>query len=107
VQNSLGFCWIINPGLSFGCQKDIIETENANGPVSLSATAVQTNAKINNFMVIAKTEKLPADIIPQLSEYGEIVKSIPEIGVVVMNLRFQILKRRLLKFQGSWLSCPT
>ena len=93
-------------GLSFGCQKDIIETENANGPVSLSATAVQTNAKINNFMVIAKTEKLPADIIPQLSEYGEIVKSIPEIGVVVMKPSVSNFETKVAEIAGVMAVMP-
>ena len=37
-------------------------------------------AKTNNFMVITKSETLPAGFETQLSAYGKIVRSIPEIG---------------------------
>jgi subtilisin family serine protease len=70
---ALGFC--------FGCQKDLLETENAYVPESTSLKST----KSNNFMVITKSESLPAGFETQLVAYGQIVKSIPEIGVVVIK----------------------
>ena len=67
----------------FGCQKDLNETGNAYAPESQSSTLVI--AKINDFMVITKSETLPAGFETKLSAYGQIVKSIPEIGVVVIK----------------------
>lgn len=71
----LGFC--------FGCQKNLLETGNAYEPES-EFTALKI-AKINNIMVITKSETLPEGFETQLSAYGQIVKSIPEIGVVVIK----------------------
>ncbi len=65
----------------FGCQKDLLQTENANDPESVQLKS----AKTTNFMVISKSETLPADFEKQLSAYGQIVKSIPEIGIVVIK----------------------
>lgn len=68
-------------GFCFGCQKEFLQTENANEPEALGLK----NAKIANFMVITKSETLPAGFVKQLSFYGQIVSSIPEIGVVVIK----------------------
>ena len=68
-----------------GCQKDLLETGNAYAPESLSTSAALAGANANNFMVITKSETLPAGFETQLSAYGQIVKSIPEIGVVVIK----------------------
>lgn len=65
----------------FGCQKDLLQTENVNEPETLGLKS----AKITNFMVITQAETLPAGFETQLSVYGEIVKSLPEIGVVVIK----------------------
>ncbi len=97
---------LLIPGFFFGCQKDIIETENANAPLSLSATAVQTNAKVNNFMVVAKSEKLPAGLVSQLSEYGEIVRSIPEIGVVVIKPAVSNFETKVAELAGVMAVMP-
>ena len=70
-------------GFSFGCQKDIIETDNAPDPVSDEVTL--KGAKIENFMVITTSETLPARFEKALSPYGQIVNTIPEIGVVVIR----------------------
>ncbi|MBW8333918.1 MAG: S8 family serine peptidase [Prolixibacteraceae bacterium] len=40
---------------------------------------------MTNFMVISKSETLSAGFEKQLSAYGEIVKSMPEIGIVVIK----------------------
>jgi subtilisin family serine protease len=66
-----------------GCQKDIVETENAPDPASDEVTL--KGAKIDNLMVITISEILPAGFEKVLSAYGQIVNSIPEIGVVVIK----------------------
>jgi subtilisin family serine protease len=68
---------------SSGCQKDIIETDNALDPVSDEVTL--KGAKIENLMVITTSETLPAGFEKVLSAYGQIVNTIPEIGVVVVK----------------------
>jgi subtilisin family serine protease len=70
-------------GFSYGCQKDIIETDNALDPVSDEVTL--KGAKIENLMVITTSETLPAGFEKVLSAYGQIVNTIPEIGVVVVK----------------------
>lgn len=70
-------------GFSFGCQKDIIETDNALDPVSDEVTL--KGAKIQDLMVITASETLPAGFERDLSAYGQIVNTIPEIGVVVIR----------------------
>jgi subtilisin family serine protease len=67
----------------FGCQKDYLETNTVNSE-SLSASAVAVNPE-TNFMVITKSETLPSDFESKLAAYGEIVNTIPEIGVVVVK----------------------
>ncbi len=68
---------------SSGCQKDIIEKENTLDPASDEVTL--KGAKTENFMVITTLEKLPAGFEKELSAYGQVVNSIPEIGVVVIK----------------------
>jgi subtilisin family serine protease len=68
-------------GFCFGCQKEFLQTENANEPEALGLKS----AKTTNFMVITKSETLPAGFVEQLSSYGQIVSSIPEIGVLVVK----------------------
>lgn len=67
----------------FGCQKDLNEMGIAYSPDSRSSAHVIS--KINNFMVITKSETVPAGFETELSLYGKIVKSIPEIGLVVIR----------------------
>ena len=67
----------------FGCQKDLDELGNVYTPESRSSAVAIS--KINNFMVITKSETVPAGFETQLSLYGKIVKSFPEIGLVVIS----------------------
>jgi subtilisin family serine protease len=78
----LGFLVI---ALSFGCQKNILDTDPALGSEATASTL--KSVKITNYMVISKSETLPAGFEAQLSAFGKIVKSIPEIGVVVVEPR--------------------
>lgn len=67
----------------FGCQKDILQTTGS--MVGESVSTVPIGMALNNYMVITKSEKLPAGFEMKLSSFGEVLKSIPEIGVVVVK----------------------
>lgn len=84
--------------LCFGCQKEILETA-----VTLKSGSVTTDPaglEANNFMVICKSETLPYGIEAQLSVYGEIVSSVPEIGVVVIKLATPKSADKIEKLEG-------
>ncbi len=66
-------------GLFFGCQNDLLQTENANDMVSLKS------AKTTKFMVISNSETLTGDLEKSLTKFGTIVKTIPQIGIVVVK----------------------
>lgn len=67
----------------FGCQK------NLNDPVDFydsgSVTGNLTGIKMKNFIVISKSESAPSGFESQLAAYGDIISSIPEIGVFVVS----------------------
>lgn len=66
-----------------GCQKG--EFETSTGIVSDATTTAIAGANAQNYIVISKTETLPAGFEKQISAYGEIVSSIPEIGQLVVR----------------------
>lgn len=65
----------------FGCEKELLETENADDAL----TSRLKSTKTVDLIVLSKSETLPADFETKLSGYGKIVRSIPEIGMVVMR----------------------
>lgn len=65
----------------FGCQQELLPSENMEEPEPL----MLKSGKTTDYMIIAKSEKLPPGLEKKLSAYGEIVNSIPEIGVVVLK----------------------
>ena len=67
-------------GTGVGCQKDLLPPENEN-----ASEAMLKSAKPVNFMVITKSETLPAGFDAKLAAFGQIVKSMPEIGIVVVQ----------------------
>ena len=67
-----------------GCKKDINVTENAVEPLSLKSATV-ARSEIRNFMVITKSETLTNDLEISLMKFGTIVKTIPQIGIVVVQ----------------------
>jgi subtilisin family serine protease len=84
-----------------GCQKSLLESGNT--PESASVSATQISAKINNYIVITKSLPLPADFETKLSAYGQIIKSIPEIGEVVVKptvSNFEMKVSKLLEVQA-------
>jgi len=76
----IGFLILV---LSFGCQKNILDTDF--DPESGTTANGLKSIKISNYMVISKSETLPAGFEDQLAVYGKVIRSIPEIGVVVME----------------------
>ncbi|HSO86718.1 MAG TPA: S8 family serine peptidase [Draconibacterium sp.] len=66
-------------GFFFGCQNDLLQTENTNDMGTLKS------AKTANFMVISKSETLTDDLEQSLTKFGTIVKTIPQIGIVVLK----------------------
>jgi subtilisin family serine protease len=68
---------------SFGCQKNKLDADLNPGMDKKANTLI--GMKISNYMIISKSETLPAGMEDQLSAYGQIIRSIPEIGVVVME----------------------
>ena len=86
----LGFLILL---FSSGCQEDLLKSENADEPES----PAPKKAKTSNFMVITKSETLPADFEIQLSAYGKIVRSIPEIGIVVVKTAVSDFEKKVAK----------
>ena len=85
----LGFC--------FGCQKNLLET--GNDYESGSDVTLLKSMKINNLMVITKSETLPEGFEAQLTLYGKILKSIPEIGVVVIKPATSTSEAKIAKLE--------
>jgi subtilisin family serine protease len=65
-------------GFFFGCQNDL-QLEDTNDMVTLKS------AKTTNFMVISTSETLTGDLEKSLAKFGTIVKTIPQIGIVVVK----------------------
>jgi subtilisin family serine protease len=71
--------------ICFGCQKESIETDYAFSPVPRSNSVALASTTNNNYMVISKSITLPASLVKKISSYGEILNSIPEIGILVVK----------------------
>jgi subtilisin family serine protease len=84
----LGFC--------FSCQNDLLQTENAADP---EASALKS-AKTTNFMVITNSETVPKGFEAQLSAFGEIVSSMPEIGIAVVKPTTPNFEKKIAKLAG-------
>ena len=67
--------------LASGCQKETTEPADLKGDVPVMLKSGQAN----EFIVISKSEILPAGLDRKLSAYGEIVSMTPEIGVMVVR----------------------
>ncbi len=81
-----------------GCQKDLIETGNAFDASSDEVTL--KGAKIEDLMVITTSETLPAGFEKGLLAYGQIVNSIPEIGVVVIRPANSTAAGKIARLRG-------
>jgi subtilisin family serine protease len=67
----------------YGCQKSDFEQGIDLKAGSQNAIAAGTRAV--NFMVISKSEMTPAGFESEVSVYGQVVRSIPEIGILVVK----------------------
>ncbi|QGY42474.1 S8 family serine peptidase [Maribellus comscasis] len=76
-----------------GCQDDLLETE-----IDFDSEGITLkSAKANNFMVISKSETLPEGLVNELASLGEIVKTIPEIGIAVVKTTAPNFKTKVSK----------
>jgi len=66
-----------------GCQKNAFET--GDNMISDSQSAQLISIDRENLIVIAKSETLPPGFEKKLSDYGEIIRIMPEIGQVVIK----------------------
>ncbi|MEZ5199707.1 MAG: hypothetical protein R2764_25990 [Bacteroidales bacterium] len=90
VINALGILVI---GVFVGCQKDLVQTEMDEG----IGSAALKSAKEANVMVISNSATLPEGLAEELANYGEIVQSIPEIGVLVVKPKVSNFKGKVRK----------
>lgn len=83
-------------GLTFACQDEIQEPSITDDQGNLALKS----AKTANFMVIFTSETLPAGFEKQLSPYGQVIKSMPEIGMVVMKPSTSSFELNVSKLAG-------
>ncbi len=79
-------------GVFTKCQDDLLR-EN----LTEQDDVVLKSAKMNNFMVISSSETLPDGMEKELAKYGEIVKTIPEIGIVVVKPTVSNFEKKVSK----------
>ena len=77
--------------LFFGCQEELLQHQNESVEFDLKSS------KITDFMVITKSETLPPGLEKKLGQYGQVVNSIPEIGVVVLRSGIPDVEKELGK----------
>lgn len=79
----------------FGCQEELLQPqpENLDEPEMIGLKSAATS----DFIVISKSETLPPGLEKKLSAYGQVVNSIPEIGVVVLRSGTPELEKKLSK----------
>jgi len=84
-----------------GCQKS--EFETSKGIVSDAKTTAIAGAIGQKFIVVSKSEALPAGFENQISAYGEIVSSMPAIGQLVVKPTTTDFEKKVAKL-GNVLS---
>jgi len=87
------FVLVLVFSLLSGCTKDEI-------PNAESEDLVLKSAQQNNFLVISTSETLPDGLEKKLASYGEIVNSIPEIGVVVVKPTTSNFEKKVVTISG-------
>jgi subtilisin family serine protease len=88
--------------LSLSCQDNFLQTENGNNPEDIEFKSAQ----LNDFVVITKSETLPVNFENQILEFGEIVKSLPEIGMVVVKSNSANFEKKVAKLNGVMAIVP-
>jgi hypothetical protein len=92
--NTRVFCYFSGIALLLffaGCQNDLLLTENLEEPEPL----MLKSGKTTDFMVITKSETLPRGLEKKLAAYGNVVNTIPEIGIVVLKSGSPNLEKEL------------
>lgn len=101
----------------YGCQKNYPEQDGLlSGSDSQTGAVAVKGARAGNYMVITRSETLPSGLESQLSAYGQIVRTIPQIGMVVVKPTVSDFKARVSKlaqvqavvpdFEAQWISPP-
>ncbi len=81
-----------------GCQKEYLENGTAFSPEKL--TTAKAGTAVSNFMVITSSETLSEGFESKLSAYGRVIRSIPEIGVVVIKPKSANIVAKISKVDG-------
>lgn len=83
-------------GLIYGCQKEVLEQ----GTINDAGANMLKAAKAGNYMVLSASETLPSGFDKQLAVYGQVVKSIPEIGMVIVKPTTSNFETTVAKLEG-------
>lgn len=83
-------------GWMSGCQKEVPEPETANVP----GNSALKSASITNYIVLTASETLPAGFEKQLTAYGRVVKTLPEIGMAVVKPSTADFELKVSKLEG-------
>lgn len=92
------FSGILFLAFSYGCQKDFNATDNAVEPASFKSALA--SSEMSNFMVISKSETLTSDLEQSLKKFGTIVKTIPQIGIVVVQTTDPNFEKKVTQLAG-------
>lgn len=96
-QSYFRILWVLLiVGLINGCQKEVLEPEIANTPVNPALKS----AKTMNYIVLTTSEAIPAGFDRQLTMYGKVVKTIPEIGMMVVKPTSEDFEMKVSKLDG-------
>lgn len=80
----------------FGCQKEVLQIEESVDP----ELAVLKGAKLNQFMVISNSETLTGDLEQGVAKFGTIVKTIPQIGIVIVETTDPNFEKNAMKLNN-------
>jgi len=80
-----------------GCQKELLNEAGSNIAVPGTEATALARANVSDYMVITKSATLPSGFEAQLSAYGKIVRSLPQIGVVVVKPAVSDFKTKVSK----------
>lgn len=89
-------------GMISGCKKEVQESETAINVV----TPTLKSAKTMNYIVITTSETLPSGFEKQLMPYGRIVKTMPEVGMVVVKPTSSDFEMKVSKLDGVMAVVP-
>jgi subtilisin family serine protease len=82
--------------LAFGCQDDLLNTglENDSENIELKSAA------FSEYMVISRSETLPGSLQEQIQAFGVVIKTVPEIGLMVVSPTTDDFEKKVGKLNG-------